>query len=187
MTGQAWPTLHYMVRCGGSNRPLWWCGDLLQGQTRLDQATTNHYYRLLTTDYWPVTVWEEVVLSILAVWEAGRPWGPPGPGGQYTRLLLFVTQRPLSPSAFRSIRSFPSEIRNILSLSNIFISGGWWEKDFYVSSQTDGRVIVLLTVKSHFSHFYRGWCRDFVISKKLSASVKWDLGAVRCNALNHEK
>ena len=50
------------------------------------------------------------------------------------------------------------------------------------------RVIVLLTVKSHFSHFYRGWCRDFVISKKLSASVKWDLRAARpvSNVLNHE-
>ena len=50
------------------------------------------------------------------------------------------------------------------------------------------RVIVLLTVKSHFSHFYRGQCRDFVISKKLSASVKWDLRAARpvSNVLNHE-
>ena len=173
MTGQAWLTLHYMVRCGDSNRPLWWSS----------RATTNHHHPPLTSWYWPVTVWEEAVLSILAVWEAGRPWGPWGPGGQYTRLLLFVTQRPLSPSAFRSISSFPSEIRNI-SVSKTFLSV---RERFLCFLQTDGRFIVLLTVKSHFSHFYRGWCRDFVISKKLSASVKWELGAVLCNALNHEK
>ena len=74
MTGQAWPTLHYMVRCGGSNRPLWWCGDLLQGQARLDQATTNHYYRLLTTD-----LWQCGRRSCCLSWPCGRLAGPEVP------------------------------------------------------------------------------------------------------------
>ena len=129
MPGQAGLTLHYMVSSGGSNRPLWWIPVArLQGH-----PDWSHY--------WPVTVCEEAVLSILAVCEAGSPWGgwgpggPGGPGGQYTRLLLFVTQRPLSPSAFRSISSFPSEIKNI-SVSQTFLSVA---ATFYVSSrQTAG-------------------------------------------------
>ena len=82
----------------------------------------------------------------------------------------------LSSASHLKLKSFQSLCRTFLSVGERFLC----------FLQTDGRFIVLLTVKSHFSHFYRGWCRDFVISKKLSASVKWDLGADQGNALNHE-
>ena len=82
MTGQAWLTLHYMVRCGASNRPLWSCGVVrLQGR---------HYYMtiILTTDLsqcarkpccqsWPCARLEvpEVaeVLEVLGVLGASTP------------------------------------------------------------------------------------------------------------------
>ena len=174
-----------MVSSGASNRPLWSCGEssVVRLQGRHYYIFTIYYIR--TTDLsqcarkpccqsWPCARLEvpEVaeVLGVLGASTHGCCCSSPTDP-------CHRQPSDLSSASHLKLKSFQSLCRTFLSVGERFLC----------FLQTDGRFIVLLTVKSHFSHFYRGWCRDFVISKKLSASVKWDLGAVRCNALNHEK